>query len=526
MEKVAYDPAGRVHTFCHAVPDKWHVMGVTQGAGLSLQWFRNQLAPGASYDELTAEAATRPRGAQGLFWLPYLMGERTPHLDATARGGWIGLTASHTRADLIRAVIEGVSYSQKDCLDIIEELGVEVNSVRASGGGARSPFWRRLLADIFGKRVVTLETQEGSAYGAALLALAGTGAYASVPKLAAPSSRSANRWSRVRRKRRFTHKPTKPIGRSIPRCVVRSRRRRTVMVLRDAMLMAGGMSSRKSLWAAAGALAFVSILAAQMPWRVYRSLEGYDNVAVPEDYQVPKDWVFARLMYPPHPRARFTPRGFGMIQDWREGGTSWSPGLPSRGPALCRRPPPPHRHGCPLRGATRESGRRRRRLQLAMAGGRRNGRLAAHRAADRQAARLPAARRISVCWTISGAPTNGIASMRPCTRCFPIAPSSKSPMKTPIFHTVYDLDDRYQILGSWAIGLCGSGGFGQSDRWVGTKAQWKGIYDDKSRLMVAISFNSDIGDSWEWADNPCYPEKYSALGIRIGVNYVTYDLTH
>ena len=124
MENVAYDPAGRVHTFCHAVRDKWHVMGVTQGAGLSLQWFRNQLAPGADYDALTAEAAAAPAGAQGLFWLPYLMGERTPHLDATARGGWIGLTARHQRADLIRAVIEGVSYSQRDCLDIIEELGV------------------------------------------------------------------------------------------------------------------------------------------------------------------------------------------------------------------------------------------------------------------------------------------------------------------------------------------------------------------------------------------------------------------
>jgi len=183
MEKVAYDPAGRVHTFCHAVRDEWHVMGVTQGAGLSLQWLRNQLAPGTDYDALTAEAAQSPAGAQGLFWLPYLMGERTPHLDATARGGWIGLTARHTRADLIRSVIEGVSYSQRDCLDVIEELGVTVNSVRASGGGAKSAFWRRLLADILNKRVVTLETQEGSAYGAALLALAGTGAYGSVPEV-------------------------------------------------------------------------------------------------------------------------------------------------------------------------------------------------------------------------------------------------------------------------------------------------------------------------------------------------------
>jgi xylulokinase len=158
-------------------------MGVTQGAGLSLQWFRNQIAPGAPYDALMAEAATSPAGAQGLFWLPYLMGERTPHLDATARGGWIGLTARHSRADLIRAIVEGVSYSQRDCLDVVEELGVPVASVRASGGGARSPFWRQMLADVFDKKVVTLETQEGSAYGAALLALAGTGEYSSVPEV-------------------------------------------------------------------------------------------------------------------------------------------------------------------------------------------------------------------------------------------------------------------------------------------------------------------------------------------------------
>jgi xylulokinase len=182
LEQVAYDPSGRVHTFCHAVPGKWHVMGVTQGAGLSLQWLRNQLAPGTDYDALTAEAAKSPAGAHGLFWLPYLMGERTPHLDATARGGWIGITARHTRADLIRSVIEGVSYSQKDCLEIIEQLGALVNSVRISGGGGKSAFWRQVLADILQKPVVTLETQEGSAYGAALLAMVGTGAYASVPE--------------------------------------------------------------------------------------------------------------------------------------------------------------------------------------------------------------------------------------------------------------------------------------------------------------------------------------------------------
>ena len=182
MEKVAYDAGGRVHTFCHAVRGKWHVMGVTQGAGLSLQWLRNQLMPGTDYDALTAEASRAQAGAQGLFWLPYLMGERTPHLDALARGGWIGLTASHTRADLIRAVIEGVSYSLRDCLDLVEALGVEVNSVRASGGGAKSIFWRQLLASILNHRVVTLETQEGSAYGAALLAMVGSGEFANVPE--------------------------------------------------------------------------------------------------------------------------------------------------------------------------------------------------------------------------------------------------------------------------------------------------------------------------------------------------------
>jgi xylulokinase len=200
-------------------------MGVTQGAGLSLQWFRNQLAAGMSYDDLTAEAAKSPRGAQGLFWLPYLMGERTPHLDATARGGWIGLTASNTRADLIRAVIEGVSYSQRDCLDIIEELGVPVSSVRASGGGAKSEFWRGLLANILGKRVVTLETQEGSAYGAALLALAGTGEYSSVPEVCRaairetasvePTEADAQFYSRAHRIYRAAYPALQPLNEQI-----------------------------------------------------------------------------------------------------------------------------------------------------------------------------------------------------------------------------------------------------------------------------------------------------------------------
>jgi len=183
MQSPAYDPPGRVHTFCHAADGAWHVMGVTQGAGLSLQWFRNNLAPGTGYDALIAEAATAPAGSQGLFWLPYLMGERTPHLDASARGGWIGLTAKHTRADLICSILEGVSYSMKDCLDIIEQMGVTATSVRFSGGGARSEFWQQMMADVLGKPVSVLENQEGSAYGAALLALVGTGQYSSVAEV-------------------------------------------------------------------------------------------------------------------------------------------------------------------------------------------------------------------------------------------------------------------------------------------------------------------------------------------------------
>jgi len=172
------------------VPGKWHVMGVTQGAGLSLQWFRNQLGTDAirdagqkgvdPYDLLMGEAASAPAGSEGLFWLPYLMGERTPHLDALARGGWVGLTAKHTRAHLIRSVIEGVSYSLKDCLKIVESLGVDVKVVRASGGGARSPFWRSVLAGVFDRPIATLETQEGSAYGAALLGMVGSGHFGSV----------------------------------------------------------------------------------------------------------------------------------------------------------------------------------------------------------------------------------------------------------------------------------------------------------------------------------------------------------
>jgi xylulokinase len=185
LKEPAYNPEGRVHTFCHAIPGAWHVMGVTQGAGLSLQWLRNQLAPTCTYDDLTREAETSPRGAHGLFWLPYLMGERTPHLDANARAAWVGLTAKHRRAELIRAILEGVCFSQNDGLEIIRGLGAAPSVVRLSGGGAKSAFWHQLFADIFNTPVAILETQEGSAYGAALLALVGSGEYASAAEVCA-----------------------------------------------------------------------------------------------------------------------------------------------------------------------------------------------------------------------------------------------------------------------------------------------------------------------------------------------------
>jgi xylulokinase len=185
-DRPAYDPRGRIHTFCHAVPGKWHVMGVTQGAGLSLRWFRDQFAAsfaaasGDAYEAITAAAAQAPAGCAGLLFLPYLMGERTPHLDAQARGGWVGLTAAHGRAHMARSILEGVAFSLKDTLEIFRELDIPVRQVRLAGGGARSALWRRIQADVFGLPCALLKNTEGAAYGAALLAMSGTGQFASV----------------------------------------------------------------------------------------------------------------------------------------------------------------------------------------------------------------------------------------------------------------------------------------------------------------------------------------------------------
>ncbi|HSE22559.1 MAG TPA: xylulokinase [Pyrinomonadaceae bacterium] len=171
----ALDPKGRVHTFCHAVPSRWHVMGVTQGAGLSLRWFKDQFGVidgghGDPYDRLSNEAASVPAGANGLLWAPYLMGERTPHLDPNARAALVGITASHTRAHVVRAILEGVAFSLRDSFEILKEMGVPAKSVRLAGGGARSALWRQIQADIYGQTVETVEAEEGAAYGVAILA--------------------------------------------------------------------------------------------------------------------------------------------------------------------------------------------------------------------------------------------------------------------------------------------------------------------------------------------------------------------
>lgn len=174
-DRPALDPKGRLHTFCHAIPGRWHVMGVTQAAGLSLRWFRDQFGAGKDdgrdpYERLSDEAAAAPPGSDGLLWTPYLMGERTPHLDANARGALVGLTASHTRAHVIRAILEGVAFSLRDTFTIFSEMRVPVRRIRLGGGGARSRLWRQIQADVYGHEVEIVEAEEGAAYGAAILA--------------------------------------------------------------------------------------------------------------------------------------------------------------------------------------------------------------------------------------------------------------------------------------------------------------------------------------------------------------------
>ena len=184
-DRPALDPHGRLHTFCHAIPNRWHVMGVTQSAGLSLRWFRDTFGAREEdardpYERLSDEAASIPPGCDGVLWAPYLMGERTPHLDPNARAALIGLAANHGRGHIIRAILEGVAFSLRDSFSIFAEMQVPVSTIRLGGGGARSPLWRQIQADVYGHAVEILQAEEGAAYGAALLAGVGAGTWSSV----------------------------------------------------------------------------------------------------------------------------------------------------------------------------------------------------------------------------------------------------------------------------------------------------------------------------------------------------------
>jgi len=176
----APDPSGRVHAFCHAVPGAWHLMAVTLSAGGSLSWWREQLGGGADFDTLVGEAMGVEPGAEGLLFLPYLTGERTPHLDPHARGAFVGLTVRHGRGHLTRAVMEGVAFAMRDGLEIMRGLGVPDDDMRAVGGGARSPLWMQLQADVYGRAIRRTVIDEGPAYGAALLGGVAAGVFADV----------------------------------------------------------------------------------------------------------------------------------------------------------------------------------------------------------------------------------------------------------------------------------------------------------------------------------------------------------
>lgn len=175
------EPEGRLHAFCHAVPGRWHLMGVMLSAAGSLRWYRDTLAPGVGFDDLLAPAAAIPPGSEGLLFLPYLTGERTPHPDPLARGAFVGLTVRHTQAHMSRAVLEGVAFGLRDSFELMKSVGLaDIRQVRVSGGGAKSPLWRQILADVLNTELVTVNTGEGAAFGAALLAGVGAGAWPSV----------------------------------------------------------------------------------------------------------------------------------------------------------------------------------------------------------------------------------------------------------------------------------------------------------------------------------------------------------
>jgi hypothetical protein len=287
-------------------------------------------------------------------------------------------------------------------------------------------------------------------------------------------------------------------------------------------MLAMGMTAWARVWlVTCGAIASVTaIYAFQREFRVYASLEGYDRIPLPPDWQVKADWIFARLMYPNHPRARFSrPIGYGGYIDWREGGTSWSQDYPRADRHFAQA----------LRRLTRMNVRSvEQPINLDDDDDVYNwpwlaaGEMGDWKLTDSQAAKLRD-------YLLRG----GFLMLddfwgteewnrfeESIKAVFPDRPIVEIDNADAIFHSVYDLDDRYQVPGQWALAR------GTTYRNDGFVARWRGIYDDKGRLMVAMCFNSDVGDSWEWADDPRYEEKYSALGIRIGVNYVIYSLTH
>ncbi len=286
------------------------------------------------------------------------------------------------------------------------------------------------------------------------------------------------------------------------------------------------MTCKRVLWCAGAGLALMGALYAfQRPFRVYRSMEPYDNIPLPPDWQEKTEWVQARLMYPNHPQARFGGRGrfrfgFGGTLDWREGGTSWTQDYPRA-----------DRHFA-------QALRRLTRIHVRSVEQPSNpddledffnwpwlvaGEMGDWKLTNAQAKTLREflLRGGFIYMDDFWGPEEWARFDETMRVVFPDRPVVEIGDKDGIFHTVYDLDDRYQILGQWALGR----GF-MVQRAAGTVAHWQGVYDDKGRLMVAISFNSDVGDSWEWADDPYYPEKYSALGIRLGVNFVVYSMTH
>lgn len=282
------------------------------------------------------------------------------------------------------------------------------------------------------------------------------------------------------------------------------------------------MPNRRSVAISAGlAVALIGAVYAQRPFRVYPSMEGYDDIPLPPDYQEKTEWVQARLMYPQHPEARFNRRSrFYGTPDWREGGTSWTQDYPRA-----------DRHfASALRRLTRVHVRSAEQpvnpddvddiynWPWLIAGEMGDWKLTDTQAKTLREYLLRGGFIMMDDFWNADEYARFDESMR---KVFPDHPVVDIDSKDAIFHTVYDLDDRYQVPGRWALD-----GGPMTRRAAGTTPHWMGIYDDKERLMVAICFNNDLGDSWEWADEPRYPEKYSALGIRIGVNYVVYSMTH